>query len=264
MSKRFTLVFVLVLVSSSLIVVRSDHASAQSTTPTPPPVTPSSSPTSMPTPTPTPSIPTPSPSPSIIPKPSIPEFTVRLIPSFPEENKTTIELTIKNQPFDKNNTYHYSFVYNVRTRTNDKNWTDLYNAEDGYPTQSDSDYTVLSFSSSINNSDGWFKSTTYTYPYHWIYAPSGAKIDFQVQAMIGYRKRSWEFIGGQMLPYVFEGERSGWSNTQTLTISDSPTPSPSPTEPSPTAFVAAALVAAVVACAGLLVYFKKRGGGQPA
>jgi hypothetical protein len=255
MDKRFALVFVLVLALLSLIMVRSDYASAQSTTPTPPPVTPSSSPASSPTPTPTPSIPTPTP---FIPKPAVPEFTVKLIHSFPEENRTTLELTIKNQPFDKNNTDHYSFFYNVRTRINDENWTDLYKAEDGYPAQSDSDYTVLSFSSSINNSDGWFKSTAYTYPYHWIYAPSGAEIDFQVQAMIGYRDRSWKDYANGILPYAFTGETSGWSNTQTLAISES--------QASGTAIldiIIKAVVLLVIAsvAVGVLVYCRKRGHG---
>ncbi len=254
MNKRFTLVLVLVLALSSLMMVRSDYASAQSTTPTPPPVTPSSSPALSPTPTPTPSIPTPTP---FIPKPAVPEFTVKLIHSFPEENKTTIELTIKNQPFDKNNTNHYSFVYNVRISTDGENWTDLYDAEDGYPYQSNSDYTVLSY---VLGEIAYYPSEDYPLaPSTKVgVLPTSGQVDFQVEAMIGYRTRSWEFIGGQVLPYVFEGERSGWSSAQTLTISDAPTPSPSPTEPFPTAFVAAALVAAVVVCAGLLVYFKKR------
>jgi hypothetical protein len=254
MNKRFTLVLVLVLALSSLMTVTSDYASAQSATPTPPPATPSSSPAFSPTPTPTPAMPTPTP---FIPKPSVPGFTLRFIPSFPEENKTTIELTIKNQPFDEDNAEHYSFVYNVRISTDGENWTDLYDAEDGYPYQSNSDYTVLSYV---------LGEIAYYPPEDYPLAPStkvgvlptSGQVDFQVEAMIGYRHRSWEFIGGQVLPYVFEGERSGWSNTQTLNISSSPTPSPSSTEPFPTALVVAVLVAAVVACAGLLVYFKKR------
>ena len=63
--------------------------------------------------------------------------------------------------------------------------------------------------------------------------PSSGQVDFQVQAMIGYRTRSLAWLyGRQGLPYVFEGESSGWSETQTLTIGEIPTPSPSP-EPAP-------------------------------
>jgi hypothetical protein len=52
--------------------------------------------------------------------------------------------------------------------------------------------------------------------------PSYGRVDFQVQAMIGYRTRSlaWLF-GRQGLPYVFEGESSGWSDAQTVTFGGS-------------------------------------------
>ena len=178
--------------------------------------------------TPTPSFPTPSPSPSFIPKPSIPEFTLRLIPSFPKENKTSVELTIKNQPFDKDNIYHYSLVYNVRIKTSEENWTDLYDAEDGYPPQSDSDYTVLSY---VSGEIAYYPSEDYPLAPSTKVAvlPSYGQVDFQVQAMIGYRTRSLAWIfGRQGLPYVFEGESSGWSEIQTIVIGESQTPSPEP------------------------------------
>jgi hypothetical protein len=270
MGKRFTLVFVLVLASSSLIMVKPEFALAQVTTPTPiPQASPSSSPTSSPTPTPTPSIPTPTP---FIPKPAVPEFTVKLNNSLAEANETRIELTIKNQPFDVNNAYHYSFVYNVRISTDCENWTDLYDAEDGYPYQSNSDYTVLSY---VLGEIAYYPREDYPLaPSTKVgVLPTSGQVDFQVEAMIGYRKRSWEFIGGQMLPYVFEGERSGWSNTQTLTIPDSSTPSPSPassieptqstepqqTEPFPKLPIVTASIAIVaVVAVSVLFYFKKR------
>jgi len=181
---------------------------------------------------------------------------VKLISSLPEANETTIELTIKNQPFDSDNAYHYSFFYNVRTRINDGNWSDVYTPEDGYPTQSNSDYTVLSFSST-GNGDGYFIDTNSQY--NGIHAPSNAKLDVQVEAMIGYRDRSWKNFSDGILPYAFEGEKSGWSNTQTINVSDSLTPSPEPPPESfPVVPVAAAFIAVVVmVSAGLLVYFKK-------
>ena len=64
--------------------------------------------------------------------------------------------------------------------------------------------------------------------------PTSGQVDFQVEAMIGYRDRG-VFSGG-MMPYVFKGERSGWSNTQSITIltgstaSESPNPSSTPPE----------------------------------
>lgn len=147
-------------------------------------------------------------------KPSVPEFTVKLISSLPEANKSKIELTIKNQPFD-NNIYHYSFVYNVRIKTNDENWTDLYDPEDGYPTQSTSDYTVLSY---VLGESAYYPSADYPLSPSMRVGilPSYGQVDFQVQAMIGYRDRGVYSNG--IMPYVFKGETSGWSNTQTITI----------------------------------------------
>ena len=111
------LVIVAILVASSLTMIKPECALAQITTTPLPQVTPSSNPTSAPTPT--PQIPTPTPTP-VYPKPAIPQFTLKQINSLPEANKTTIELTITNQPFDKNNIYNYSLVYNVRIKTDDR------------------------------------------------------------------------------------------------------------------------------------------------
>ena len=222
----------------------------------------SSTPTESPSSTPSPDIPTPSPSPILIPKPSVPEFTLRQIHSFPEQNKTTIELKIKNQPFDKDNIYHYSLVYNVRIRTSDENWTDLYNAEDGYPPQSDSDYTVLSF---VSGEVAYYPSEDYPLsPSKEVgIIPSYGQVDFQVQAMIGYRTRSWKFYGGQMLPYVFEGESSGWSNIQTVTIGEEQSPTSTPyNEPQQAGqqviLGVAVTIAVIVAGLCLQIYLTKR------
>ena len=241
----------------------SSFMTVSSSTGTPIP-NPTASESPNPTLTPTPDIPTPTPTPSFIPQPSVPEFTLRLIPSFPEENKTTIELVIENQPFDKDNIYHYSFVYNVRIRTSDENWTDLYTAEDGYPYQSDTEQTVLSY---VSGEIAYYPPADYpAAPSKKVgILPSYGQVDFQVEAMIGYRTRTWKYIvGEQMLPYVFEGERSGWSNTQTITIPDlslplsSPTPSAEP-QSFPTTLVIGAIVALIIIGIGLIVYFKKLG-----
>jgi len=186
-----------------------------------------------------------------IPKPSVPEFTVQ------QTDNNTIEITIKNQPFDSNNTYHYSFFYNVRIKTNEENWTDLYNAEDGYPTQSNSDYTVLSYR---------LGESAYYPPADYPLSPSmkvgilptNGQVDFQVQAMIGYRDRGVYSDG--IMPYVIKGEKSGWSNTQTLTIAEShaPTSTPIP-NPYQTPIIGVALVViAFAAGIGVLIYRIKR------
>ena len=186
-----------------------------------------------------------------ISKPSVPELTVE------QKDNSTIEIRIKNQPFDWNNAYNYSFFYNVRIRTSDGNWTDLYDAEDGYPTQSNSDYTVLSYR---------LGESAYYPPEDYPLSPSmkvgilptEGEVDFQVEAMIGYRDRG-VYANGTM-PYVIKGEKSGWSNTQTLTIGESQTPTPSPL-PNPyeiPIIIVAVIVIVVLVGLGLLVYLIKR------
>ena len=188
-----------------------------------------------------------------IPTPSVPEFTVE------QKDNSTVEIRIKNQAFDWNNAYNYSFFYNVRIRTSDENWTDLYDAEDGYPTQSNSDYTVLSYR---------LGESAYYPPEDYPLSPSmkvgilptEGQVDFQVEAMIGYRDRG-VYANGTM-PYVIKGEKSGWSNTQTLAIGESQTPTPSPLpNPYEISIAGMAFIAAVfVAGLGLLIYLIKRKG----
>jgi hypothetical protein len=186
-----------------------------------------------------------------IQKPSIPEFTVE------QKDNSTLQIRVKNQPFDWNNAYNYSFFYNVRIRTIDENWTDLYDAEDGYPTQSNSDYTVLSYR---------LGESAYYPPEDYPLSPSmkvgklptEGQVDFQVEAMIGYRDRG-VYANGAM-PYVIKGEKSGWSNTQTLAIGESQTQTPSPL-PNPyeiPIIVVAFIVIVVLAGLGFLIYLIKR------
>jgi len=186
-----------------------------------------------------------------IPKPSVPEFTVE------QKDNSTMEIRIKNQPFDWNNAYNYSFFYNVRIRTSDENWTDLYDAEDGYPTQSNSDYTVLSYR---------LGESAYYPPEDYPLSPSmkvgilptEGQVDFQVEAMIGYRNRGVYANG--IMPYVIKGEKSGWSNTQTLNIGESQTPTPTPL-PNPyeiPIIIVAVIVIVFATGLGLLVYLIKR------
>jgi hypothetical protein len=188
-----------------------------------------------------------------ISKPSVPEFTVQ------QKDNSSIEIRIKNQPFDWNNAYNYSFFYNVRIRTSNENWTDLYDAEDGYPTQSNSNYTVLSYR---------LGESAYYPPEDYPLSPSmkvgilptEGQIDFQVQAYIGYRDRG-PLIAGGIMPYVIKGEKSGWSNTQTLAIDENQTPttSPLPNPPYEISIIIVALILMVIlAGLGFLIYFIKR------
>ena len=84
---------------------------------------------------------------------------------------------------------------------------------------------------------------------------AGSHVDFQIEAMIGYVHRvfnpNWTNLL-EMYPYVFTGERSGWSDTRTIT---KPEQEPQQTE-SIEILLAIVLIVTVIG-AGLLVYFKK-------
>jgi hypothetical protein len=78
--------------------------------------------------------------------------------------------------------------------------------------------------------------------------PAVAQVDFQVEAMTGFVHRVFNPNATnqlEMYPYVFSGETSGWSNTQTLTIG---------TESLPTTWIVVAIAMIVVAIATVTVY----------
>jgi hypothetical protein len=220
-SKGFSLLLVIVLAVSSLIIVES--AFAQS-----------------------------------IPKPSVPEFTAKLISSPPESQPVnrTIELSIKNQPSFSD----YGFFYMVRARINHGNWSLLYTI-DNVPHQSDGEYTTFSYPSDQPVVEYQYylgDGIKHLFP--------GDKVDFQVQAMVGsiHRVFNSNFTNQlDMYPYVFTGETSDWSNTQTITIgetsaSPSPNPTPTPTVPELSSWTILLLLTITLALAGLLVYNKKQ------
>lgn len=198
-----------------------------------------------------------------ITRPSVPEFAVEFIDSsyttpttystdpYTGQNVThygsyisnkTIEVTIKNQPFvpyyDASSGWNISLYYNVRVKGHyEENWTILYFREDmpylseNVPPESPSKNTVLSYHTYLSNSEN-----TYITGGRMMDFPPGSQVDFQVEALAGYIHRVWNpnyTSQLDMYPYVFTGEESGWSNTQTLTISPISSPSTLPT-PSPT------------------------------
>jgi hypothetical protein len=228
-----------------------------------------------------------------IPKPSVPEFTVQIMASpydvptthsidpytgkdithqgYHVENRS-IEVSIKNQPF---NTFNDSgwivdFYYNVRVKGHyAQNWIELYNPVVNPELYSvGSQFTVFNYPEEYSDTEGMhFDIGTF---------PAGGQVDFQVEAMTGYVHRGYNPNASDqlgMFPWVFDGETSGWSNTQTVTILETSTSiSPSPfqhptintgaeppqTEPFPIVPVAAFSAAvAVLVVAGLLVYHKK-------
>jgi len=196
-----------------------------------------------------------------IPKPSVPEFTVKFIdashftlttysidpytdqnvthPSYYVANKT-ITVSIKNQPFvstyDSSGGFNTSLLYNIRIKGHYvENWTNLYLVDD-LPAKSNSDYTVFSYVSEQPNCEN-----TYILGDIMTDFQMGAQVDFQVKAMSGIVHRVFNPNATnqlEMYPYEFTGEESGWSNTQTITINtDDATilyTSSSPSSPSPT------------------------------
>jgi hypothetical protein len=182
MSKRVALLFIVILTVSSLIAVTAVPALAS------------------------------------VPKPSVPEFTLKLAdhsydvpPStttttdpytgkqtvttqhgYRVENKT-IDVTIKNQPFVSPNNLT-NLYYDVRVKGHfGENWTDLYyisnnTPQNSLPRQSASENTVI--------------STPQDYP-------AGGQVDFQVEAVIATAHPFFSSSFG-----YWSWETSGWSNTR--------------------------------------------------
>jgi hypothetical protein len=188
-----------------------------------------------------------------IPKPSVPEFTVKLIDSsydIPPTTATdpftgqiithagshvearTLEIRINNEPFTPFSVTEGSanwtayFMYNIRWKGHyEQDWHEIYSPSNGFLPRAESSETVYSNQGEYSSTDGLKLTAQGVY----IILPPDGKVDFQVKALIGYVHR---VVEGGMAPWYFFGEESGWSNTQTLTInegapSSNPTASPS-------------------------------------
>jgi hypothetical protein len=280
MSKRVALLLIPILALTSLIVIESVFA--QSTT-----------------------------------KPSVPEFTVKYVDSshdvpprydfdpYTGENvvvepgyhvqEKTIEVVIENQPFtsyeDANgNVIRLYYSIRIKGSFGDSWWYPDYSDYTQVDAEGErvnyagadvgSDFTVIAYGLVGNNGTRALLNLDIS---------DGGKADFQVQAFIGYKTRVNDTyvpgipVGDPTDPiphhYVFTGETSNWSSTQTITIDEGQTATPSPattptppptSSPSPTPYSGARLpeqeimigvaIAAVVIGAGisLLVYFKRR------
>jgi hypothetical protein len=213
-------------------------------------------------------------------------------------NNNSIEITIKNQPFDySNNGLTYQIYFNVRVEphfSNTDNWTEVYPLENltssqanengvfpyawyilpETPPQLNQDYTTFAFPvipTEVYGASGYDVLRADTGHNAWLpdfldAIPSGAQLDFQIQALVGHNSTYWYIqhpftptIGGYSAPAVAYDSASGWNNTQTITIpasSTSASPSPSPTVPEFPSLTTLLLITTLVA-AGLLVYHKK-------
>jgi hypothetical protein len=155
-------------------------------------------------------------------KPSVPEFTLKLVGPTYVQNTTysldpntgqivakigytnpysRLEIRVKNQVFDQS---YGHFFYNVRVKYHnltDQYWTVIYNIANYLPMQStSSDYTDVGFSS-VGQLPNYI-----TLP--------GTQIDIQVKAMLGGEGRVSSSFNG----FGFVGEESDWSSTQTINI----------------------------------------------
>jgi len=152
--------------------------------------------------------------------------TTTTIPGFAVDSRN-ITFTIQNQLLalsykQTEQPSTYGFYYDIRfephyTTTPNNDWTEIYDISLGYSSASTSENTVISFHNDYSPQTGLAfiqGGIDRTFP-------PDAKVDFQVQAMIGYITSSTNY---HSLPfpttnYTFVGETSGWSPTQTLTIS---------------------------------------------
>jgi hypothetical protein len=227
-----------------------------------------------------------------IPTPSTPQFTIKYVNASYSStttnsyngqsqtqliNNNSIEITIKNQPFDySNNGLSYQIYFNVRVQphfSSTDNWTEVYPLENSssapanengvFPSaryilpeslpQSNQDYTTIAFPvipTEIYGELGYDVQRPYTGNNAWLpdfldAIPSDAQLDFQVQALVGHNSTYWYIqhplyptYGGLYEPAIAFDSESVWSPMQTITIGEiSASSSPNPTA-SPTNTIA--------------------------
>ncbi|MCL2691489.1 MAG: hypothetical protein FWE56_04445 [Candidatus Bathyarchaeota archaeon] len=174
-------------------------------------------------------------------KPSVPQFTVKLIdnsydvspstttvtdPFTGQETTTTnpghhvvdrtIEVTIKNLPFTTYKDadgYEHKLSYDVQFKghfEDEQCWRPLSSSG-----QSDSQYTTIT----LSRYQIWFIDNNYQIRLNSL--PAGSQLDFRVKAEVGYSKSAWDpdhLMSYAWTEYVLDAE-SGWSGVQTITIS---------------------------------------------
>ena len=220
MNKILALGIIITLIVSGIVIIGFSQLLNENTQ------TPTNTPTPTPTATPTPTTPEPTPTSTpndldSIPKPSIPEFTIGIIDSsydvpttysidpYTGENVThpgyhveanSLEIKLKNQPFQHFmiESYSVNFHFNIRVKGHySEDWGYPYSAYYGFiRADLGSEYTIEIIEPSM------------------IDYPSGAQVDYQAEAMIGYIRPPL----GQFGSWFLVGETSGWSETKTLTF----------------------------------------------
>ena len=155
---------------------------------------------------------------SNIPTPTVPNFIIEVV------NSNIFSVIITNQPFTPFNftgAGPVQFLYSIRVgllnATADSDWTWLYDALGGYPTQSNGQTTTIT----INLTNG---NVEYGEPH-----PINVNSQFliEVDAIISFYGRDSAI--SPLAPYVIYGEASGWSNAETVNLPATASSSPSPT-----------------------------------
>lgn len=139
----------------------------------------------------------------------------------------SIQLTIKNQhfaPYTDSQGNSIILSYNVSIKGSYSNDWKYYYRIPLSPAKGE--YTLITFcsGSSYNESD-WYNIR--------FEVPSSGKIDFRVEALIGYCNETvtpFPISGGLWHSYEFIGESSGWSNIQTLNLDNNSATTASSTE----------------------------------
>jgi hypothetical protein len=207
-----------------------------------------------------------------IPTPSVPKFSMSYANS-------SIEVSILNQPFSPHQTAGgglLNLYYTVREKEHTSDNWNYYPQYQGnwYPNgnypATNADYTVIRFEFHSSSSGPLTLNSVI----------NGAKLDFQVQAAIGFYVKEPYYPHGQSYPpssegtvQVFSGYFSDWSNTQMISIGEisvstspnptatsTPTPMPTTTVPEFSSWTIPLLLTIMLALAGLLDYHKKHKG----
>ncbi len=182
-----------------------------------------------------------------IPIPSVPQFTVQIVSNpylIPQTNVTdpyTGQVTIYPSQIDENK----SIVVTVKnqqftsTQLSDGNWTQLYYNLRWEPHFVQNDWTYYPVMPPANIPASEYISasqsdyTVIPIPTMWLPATysNGTQIDFQVQALIGYEEpiyASGSIVAGSA-GYLFTGQSSDWSPSQTLVFGEPLTTNPTAT-----------------------------------
>jgi hypothetical protein len=241
-----------------------------------------------------------------IPKPSVPEYTLRYVdlsydvpPTYGIDQFTgetvitqegyhvdnkSVAFKIKNQPFTSYNDSSGNIIglyYNFRFKGHFGNEWQYYPFSDngqGTRRYSAMFYVLIDQSPKLAASNSEYTDIFLGLPFLFGVQnpPVGSQVDFQVQVLIGHI----DYLGDGF--YSYTGQKSDWSNTQTITVGESQTPttssSPSPpatSSPAPTStptpseeplqteqveliLGVAIVVAVIVVGVGLLIYLVKR------